>query len=108
MEALEAPVYKVAISQPMNGKTYMQIAEERAALEEKITSMGMEVIDTVLDISGDEDYNPMRYLGKAIALMADADIFIFMPGWDQARGCIIEHDIAKAYNKIIVLLPERY
>lgn len=106
MEALEAQAYKVAISQPMNGKTYIQIAEERAVLEAKLSDMGFLVIDTVLDISQDEDYNPMRYLGRAIELMADAQIIVFMPGWEQARGCKIEHEIAKAYNKIIVYLPE--
>ena len=108
MEALEAQEYKVAISQPMHGKTYVQIAEERASLEAKLTDMGFYVIDTVLTIDDDEDYNPMRYLGRAITLMADADIFVFMPGWESARGCVIEYEIAKAYNKIITILPEDY
>ena len=30
--------------------------------------------------------------------MADADIVCFMKGWDESRGCIIEHDIAVRYG----------
>ena len=30
--------------------------------------------------------------------MADADIVCFMKGWDESRGCIIEHDAAVRYG----------
>jgi len=38
------------------------------------------------------------YLGKSIEMMADADLVYFCKGWDHARGCKLEHDIAYAYN----------
>lgn len=30
--------------------------------------------------------------------MAKADIAIFCPGWEKARGCQIEYQTAKAYG----------
>lgn len=90
---------KVMISQPMNGKTKRQIERERKALVKEIEAEGNEVIDTVFDIS--EGLSPIYYLGEAIQSMADADAVVFMPGWEAARGCRIEHDVAQEYGKYI-------
>ena len=96
---------KVAISQPMRGKTTKQILEERAWLVAKLENMGIEVLNTILDISEDKD--PMYYLGESIKLLSEADAIIFMPGWELTRGCYIEHQVAEEYGKTIILLPEK-
>ncbi len=90
---------KIMISQPMRGKTNEQIREERAELVEKLESQGHEVIDTVLDIS--ENKSPIYYLSKSIELLDKADGVVFMKGWQEARGCRIEHIIAYEYGKFI-------
>ena len=36
--------------------------------------------------------------------MADADLVLFCPNWQEARGCVIEHEIAKAYHKPVKYL----
>ena len=90
---------KIMISQPMRGKTNEQIREERKALVEKLESQGHEVIDTVLDIS--ENKSPIYYLSKSIELLDKADGVVFMKGWQEARGCRIEHIIAYEYGKFI-------
>ena len=95
---------KVAISQPMHGKTTKQILEERAMLVAKLENSNTQVINTILDISEGKD--PMFYLGESIQIMAEADAIIFMPGWEKARGCWLEYQAAKRYGKIIFLLPE--
>ena len=33
--------------------------------------------------------------------MSEADAVVFMPGWENARGCRIEHEIALEYGKYI-------
>ena len=87
---------KIMISQPMRGKTNDQIRQERAELILKLEAEGHEVIDTVLDIS--ENKSPIFYLAKSIELLDKADAVVFMPGWEKARGCRIEHDICLQYE----------
>lgn len=94
---------KIAISQPMYGRSVEQIKAERQPLIKKLEELGMSVIDTVLDI--EEQKDPMYYLGESVKLFADADAVVFMPDWEMARGCRIEYKIAEEYGKIIVLLP---
>lgn len=88
---------KLMISQPMKCKTNEQIREERAELVRKLQAEGNEVIDTVLDIS--ENKSPIFYLAKSIELLDTVDAVVFMPGWQQARGCKIEHEVAVEYGK---------
>lgn len=90
---------KIMISQPMRGKTNEEIRQERAELVEKLESQGHEVIDTVLDIS--ENKSPIYYLSKSIELLNKADGVVFMKGWQEARGCRIEHQVAVDYGKFI-------
>jgi len=90
---------KLMISQPMRGKTEEQIRKEREELVKKLESQGYEVIDTVLDIS--ENKSPVWYLAKSIELLEQADGVVFMPGWENARGCLIEHQVACTYGKFV-------
>lgn len=94
---------KVFISQPMAGKTEEQIKLEREKLTEEFTSLNYEVIDSVFkDFS--KDKSPIYYLAKSIELLDKADIVVFMNGWDKARGCRIEYEVAKEYGKTIVMM----
>lgn len=90
---------KVMISQPMMGKSTKQIKEERENLIQMLESEGHQIIDTILDIS--ECLSPIYYLGESIKKMSEADAVVFMPGWENARGCRIEHEIALEYEKYI-------
>lgn len=91
---------KIMISQPMRGKTNEQIREERVELVEKLESQGHEVLETVF-----EDFDcyasPIAYLARSIEFLNKADAVVFMKGWENARGCRIEYQIAKDYGKFI-------
>lgn len=91
---------KVMISQPMNGLTDEEIKTVR---EEVIKGINpeWEVLNTLFDVKFD---NPIYYLAKSIEKLAEADIVIFVPGWENARGCKIEYEIAKAYGKFILIM----
>ena len=91
---------KVFISQPMFGKTNEQIRIEREELVNKLQSEGHEIIDSIID-----DYIPPTivkqgawYLGKSLKMLSQADAAYFMIGWDKARGCKIEHQVAVYYE----------
>lgn len=93
---------KVMISQPMNGKSEEQIRQERDELIKRIQAEGDTYIDTIFQDEVPNGFDvPIYYLAKSIEAIAYADKIIFMDGWDKARGCIIEHEVANSYDKII-------
>lgn len=87
------------ISQPMKNKSVDEINKEREDLTKILEEQGYDVLDTVLSESDVEKDDPLYYLAKSIEFLAEADIIVFMKGWEEARGCRIEHQIAKEYNK---------
>lgn len=95
---------KLMISQPMRGKTNEQIRKEREELVEKLKAEGHEVIDTVFDDFSEGKATPVHYLAKSIEFIANVDGVVFMPGWANARGCRIEHQVAEEYGKFIRII----
>lgn len=90
---------KVFISQPMRGKTSEEILNERNRIVEEIQNLigNHEVLDTYFDDFG-ECSKPLQYLAKSLFMLADADCAYFAQGWQDARGCRIEHDCAVNYG----------
>ena len=92
---------KFFISQPMKGLTTQEITEKRNAVIERVHEQHpeAEIIDSYVT-----DYTPstgnvsLKYLAKSIELLADADMAVFCDGWQNARGCRIEHECAAAYG----------
>lgn len=94
---------KLMISQPMNGKTREQIEEERKELVKKLESKGHEVINTIFAEEAPKDCDTaIYYLSKSVEAIGRVDGVVFMDGWIRARGCRIEHDIAREYEKFIM------
>lgn len=91
---------KIFISQPMRGKSDAEILRERkemiAEAAVALRTDDVEVIDSVFDLG--EGKKPLQYLAKSLDLLADADIAVFAKGWQDARGCRIEHEAAEAYG----------
>ncbi len=88
---------KLFISQPMNGKSGSQIMLERqAAIDASMKALGEDV--EVLDTYFPKKMQPLGYLGKAIMVLAEADVAYFAPGWRGARGCRIENACAHEYG----------
>ena len=91
---------KIMISQPMKGKTEKEIKDEREELVKKLQEEGHEVLETVF-----EDFDcyasPIAYLARSIEFLDKADAVVFMKGWENARGCKIEHEVAQKYGKYI-------
>ena len=90
---------KVMISQPMRGKTNEQIKEERAELVKKLESQGHEVVDTVFEEAPADEDMAIYMLSQSIRYIGKVDALYFMKGWENARGCKIEHEVAIAYGK---------
>ena len=84
----------------MRGKTDDEIlAERRNAIQAAKDSVNneIEVIDSFFQ-NAPADAKPLWYLGESLKLLATADVAYFAPGWNKARGCIIENLCAKEYG----------
>ena len=93
---------KIMISQPMRGKTNEQIRQEREELVKKLEMQGHKVVDTIFTEEMPIECDMAMYLlAKSIEAMSKVDAVIFMRGWQEARGCRIEHIIAYEYGKFI-------
>ncbi len=91
---------KLYVSQPMKGKTDKQILEvnhEALVLAVMKYKEEMMLIDSFFQ-GAPYDAKPLWFLGKALELLSTADIVYFAPGWEEARGCRIEHECAKEYG----------
>ena len=91
---------KLFISQPMRGKTDEEILNERKkAIETAETQTGepVEVIDSFFQ-KAPVGAKPLWFLGKSLEFLADADVAYFAKGWNEARGCKVEHTCAKEYG----------
>jgi len=99
---------KYFISNPMRGKSDEAIEKERIAIEQIIAKEdpNYEIVDSFFkgEIS---NHSPVWLLGAAIQVMDQADVVVFGPGWDKARGCKLEHDVAFAYDKTIKVITEK-
>ena len=92
---------RLFISQPMRGKTDEQILAERneaVASAERYLGEKVVVIDSFFKGANCPGLYPLFLLGKAIELLATADVVYFTKGWEEARGCRIEHTCAIEYG----------
>lgn len=96
---------KYFISQPMNGRTNEEIAAERNKIIEDIKKQDpkAEIIDSFF-LNAPYKVKPLWFLGKSLELLSAADIAYFAQGWENARGCKIEHDCADRYGIISINL----
>ena len=91
---------KLFISQPMRGKTeeeILAVREKAIKSAEKQVGEPIEVIDSFFQ-SVPVGVKPLWYTGESIKLLAEADVAYFAKGWDEARGCKIEHTCAVEYG----------
>lgn len=90
---------KIMISQPMKGKTNEQVREERAELIKRLQKEGIEVVDTVFENAPADEDVAIYMLSQSIRYIGKVDALYFMKGWEKARGCKIEHEVAVEYGK---------
>lgn len=92
------------ISQPMNSKSDEEIKAVRAQATECLGSLGYSVVNSYfaneyqLKDAMQVANPPVYFLSKSIERMAECHAVYFASGWENARGCKIEHQIAVAYG----------
>jgi hypothetical protein len=93
----------IFISQPMGGRSDDEInAERRRVIEIARQQFGeVDVLETFFSNFGPAA-KPLDYLARSIEFLAKADVAIFAPGWQAARGCRIEHQCALEYGILVM------
>lgn len=91
------------ISQPMNGLSSKEIKATRYKAEKYLNSKGYKVVDTYfednpayLDVGVRDD--GVYCLGMSLLEMSKCELVYFIHGWENARGCVIEHEVAVQYG----------
>lgn len=102
---------RAMLSQPMAGKTEAEIIATRERAISALAEMGYDVVNTLFT---DEWYSqknmesrgvvqiPLCFLAKSLENMSLCHAVYFCRGWENARGCRIEHDAAVAYGLDII------
>jgi hypothetical protein len=95
----------------MNGKTEEEIVATRNRAISFLQGKGYEIVNTLFT---DEWYSnesmrnrgvvqiPLCFLAKSLENMSLCHVVFFCKGWEDARGCRIEHEAAKAYGLEII------
>jgi hypothetical protein len=102
---------KAMLSQPMANKTNEEIMATRQEAIDVLEKAGYEIINTLFT---DEWYSrekmtergvvqiPLCFLAKSLENMALCDAVFFCKGWEDARGCRIEHAVAETYGLEVI------
>lgn len=102
---------KIMISQPMHNIPEQEIIATRNRFLDFAKSQNLEVVNTYFtdiwysNLSMEERgiiNKPLCFLSKSIENMAICDIVYFAKGWENARSCKIEHEVAKQYGLTII------
>ena len=95
----------------MGGKTDEEIVTVREKAIKALKERGYEIINTLFT---DEWYSenrfaergvvnrPLCFLAKSLENMSMCSVAYFCKGWENARGCRIEHEAAKTYGLEII------
>ena len=104
-------IMKAMLSQPMAGKTDEEIIATREKAIKVLEDRGYEIVNTLFT---DEWYSkesmtergvvqiPLCFLAKSLENMSLCHAAYFCKGWENTRGCRLEHEAAKAYGVEII------
>lgn len=89
---------RVFISQPMNGKSDVEILMTRAEAAKAAQDHLGEEVEIMDTFWPNMRAHPLQLLARSLDNLAQADLAYFAKGWDQTRGCKIEHTCAVEYG----------
>lgn len=103
---------KVMISQPMTGLSDEEVIAVRNRAKEKLLDAGYVHImngfwcnDASIEDQMHKNgvlHTGISYLGKALEILSKCDAVYFCKGWENSKGCRIEHETAVLYGLTIL------
>lgn len=97
---------KLLICEPMLGKTFEQIERERTRFVKTLDPNKYSVVGNLTPpqfVGSEDDTHKVKNtavycLAQSINSMSRCDVVLFRNGWENARGCQMEHEIAVEYG----------
>jgi len=95
---------KAMICQPMNGRSKTEILAERDRVIKILDGWGYDVVDTFFDFNHNDLISkgvvciPLYYLAESILKMSECHAVYFCKGYEDYRGCCVEHYMAEKYG----------
>lgn len=90
------------LSHPMSGIPEEEVLELRRKMTEYLVKrypeFQVEIINNYHHEDAPINAGRLWHLGKSIQLMEKADIVVFSPDWQKAKGCKIEKKICRSYG----------
>ena len=94
---------KVFVSMPMRGKGKEEIAKE----QERVLKLALGVLGIEGELAksylgeGHVNHTPLENMGESLKRMSGVDLVVFAKGWENARGCCIEHTCAQKFGILL-------
>lgn len=97
----------IFVSMPMGGRSGYEIETEFLRVHDHLYSVLDEpftILDSYFTEEPDDGVKNAGawYLGASIRALSYADIVYFVKGWQDAKGCRLEHQIAESYGITII------
>lgn len=90
---------KIFISIPMRGRDEYDILTVRDRIMAAMRTMGdYELLETYQRDDAPPGAGRLWYLGRSVQDLGLADLVIFAPGWEYAKGCLVEHMVCDNYG----------
>lgn len=94
---------RAMISQPMGGLSDDEIRTRRDKAAQVLSERGFAVVSTLFPDSytkriPEGSNRPLFLLASSLVAMSQCCVVYFLDGWQNARGCRIEHDAAEVYG----------
>ena len=99
---------RIYISIPISGHDLEEVKDKardiRACMlwDELGIEKGLDVI-TPFDVCAEPDKPYSYYMGKDIEALLECDAIYLCEGWQDSKGCMAEFEVAKIYNKKIII-----
>lgn len=92
---------KVYISLPITGHDIEEVEANCIYASGVIQAKGHTPVSP-LDVSPDPDATYAEHMGRDISALLECDAVLFLEGYENSKGCRLEHAAAEIYNKQII------
>ena len=96
---------KIYISLPISGRPMDEVRNDSENAKAKIEELG-HVPVSPLDVSPDPDVPYSEHIGKDISALLECDAIVLLKGFLVSRGCLLEREAARIYEKHIFYWKE--
>ena len=89
---------KIYISLPVTGHDIEEV-EARCIFATGVIEKKGHTAVSPLDVSPDPDATYAQHMGDDIKALLECDAILFLDGWQYSKGCDLEHEAARIYQK---------